>query len=147
MLLLIGLGMLLAPPTPGPVTELPAWLAGAWVTTGDKDAWTEEWWSTPRAGLMLGASRSGKGQVLSFFEHARIIRSGDGLQFCAMPQGNAGGCFPAISAKPGEIVFENRAHDYPTRIVYRKTDQGVDAEISGPGGSRRQSWRMIPLQN
>ena len=125
--------------------ELPDWLAGAWVTAPKSGDWSEEWWSTPRAGIMLGASRAGSGDKLEFFEHMRIERKTAGVQFCALPQGKAGACFPAVTSTPGEIVFENTAHDYPTRIIYRREEGGISAEISGPGGTRRQSWRFVPL--
>ena len=32
---------------------------------------------------------------------------------------------------PQEIVFENPAHDFPTRISYRKVDAGLVATIDG----------------
>jgi hypothetical protein len=134
----------LAALAPSPVRDLPAWLSGAWATTSGAE-WTEEWWSTPRGGIMLGASRSGKSERLDFFEHMRIVRTASGVEFCAMPQGKPGACFPAISSLPDEIVFENGANDYPTRIAYRRRELGISAEISGPGGTRRQSWRLVPL--
>lgn len=127
--------------------ELPAWLAGAWVRSNSEEGWTEEWWSTPRAGIMLGASRSGQKETLGFFEHMRIELSTTGVQFCALPRGNSGTCFPAVTSSASEIVFENRSHDYPTRIVYRREAGGISAEVSGPDGARRQSWRFVPLAN
>ena len=126
---------------------MPSWLAGSWKTPGTSDEWTEEWWTPPRAGIMLGASRGGKAGALGSFEHMRIISGADGLSFCAMPQGKAGTCFKAVSSGPREIVFENAAHDYPTRIIYRREDWGVVAETSGPNGTRVQRWRYIPLTN
>lgn len=125
--------------------ELPGWLAGAWVSGGRTDDWTEEWWTAARGGIMLGSSRSGRRDAVGFFEHMRIERTTTGLQFCALPKGAPGACFPAIAAGAREIVFENSANDYPTRIVYRLEEGGISAEISGPGGTRRQSWRFVPL--
>lgn len=126
---------------------LPGWLAGSWKTGGTADEWSEEWWTTPRAGIMLGASRSGKAGALGFFEHMRIVSGPDGVHFCAMPQGKSGTCFKAVSSGPREIVFENPAHDYPTRITYRREDWGLSAEISGPKGAPPQRWRYVPLAN
>lgn len=139
--------MLLAatPANTTPVLELPEWLSGAWVSRDTDGGWTEEWWTSPRAGIMLGASRSGKADRLGFFEHMRIARNSAGLEFCALPQGRAGTCFPAVSASSSEIAFENASHDYPKRIVYRREKFGISAEISGAGGSRRQVWQLIPL--
>jgi hypothetical protein len=37
-------------------------------------------------------------------------------------------------------VFENPAHDFPKRIIYRKTaDDALTASIDGGEGSRRRS--------
>ena len=94
---------------------------------------------------MLGGSRTGKGEVLGFFEHMRIEMSDAGLRFCAMPQGRAGACFQAVSVTDRQIVFENTTNDYPTRIMYRKEPHGVSAEISDPGGARSQTWTFVPL--
>lgn len=147
MQMMIGLALVAAQVSGGPTIDLPGWLAGTWVAKGPSGKWTEEWWSTPRAGIMLGASRTGVGERLDFFEHARIVRTASGVEFCALPQGRSGACFPAVSASDAEVVFEKVGHDYPTRIVYRRVKTGITAEISGPGGSRRQTWMMVPLKN
>ena len=38
---------------------LPAWMAGCWVHV-QGERWTEECWTTPRGGVMLGSGRSGR---------------------------------------------------------------------------------------
>ena len=130
-----------------PPPTMPGWLAGSWTTAGTADEWSEEWWTPPKAGIMLGASRSGKAQALGFFEHMRIVHGDDGLAFCAMPQGKAGTCFWAVDSSDSHITFENPAHDYPTRITYRRDGQGLVAEISGPKSARLQTWRYVRLGN
>lgn len=126
---------------------MPDWLTGAWRTAGTSDEWTEEWWTTPKAGIMLGASRTGKSEALGFFEHMRIVRGADGLSFCAMPQGKAGTCFKAVEAGAQHLIFENKAHDYPTRVTYRRDGEGLVAQISGPDNARLQTWRFVKLGN
>ncbi len=143
----MSIAMLAAVLLAGEAPAMPNWLAGSWKTAGTADEWTEEWWTPARAGIMLGASRSGKAGALGFFEHMRIISGLDGLAFCAMPQGKAGTCFKAVSSGAREIVFENVANDFPTRITYRREEWGVSAEISGPDGARVQRWRYVPLGN
>ena len=143
-MLLVALALAAAP---APPPRLPAWLAGAWIARQASGEWSEEWWTGERAGIMLGGSRSGQGDSLAFFEHMRIARTERGLEFCALPKGQAGGCFPATSASASEIVFENPAHDYPTRIAYRRVQGGIEAEISGPNGAKRQRWRFVPLED
>lgn len=42
--------------------------------------------------------------------------------------------FRLISHESGRAVFENPAHDFPTRIIYRRNDDGsMTARIEGPG--------------
>lgn len=131
-----------------PAKELfpvPGWLNGAWVSSSGGDDWVEEWWTSPRGGAMLGISRTGKGNQQTFFEQMRIVREFSGLFYCARPRGQAETCFKAVSANDQEVVFENAQHDFPTRIVYRRDGQGIAAEISGPNGGRKQSWRFVRL--
>ena len=40
--------------------------------------------------------------------------------------------FPAIEIADGVLVFENRAHDFPQRVIYRRGADGrLDARIEG----------------
>lgn len=131
----------------GAKAAMPEWLAGSWKTAGTADEWAEEWWTPPKAGLMMGAARSGKADALGDFEHMRIIAGPAGLQFCAVPRGQAGACFDAVDVGDRHITFENAKHDYPTRITYRREEWGISAEITGPNGARPQNWRYVPLAN
>ena len=68
-------------------SEMPGWLAGCWQQV-EGEQWTDECWTAPRAGLMIGASRTGTGETLQFFEHSRVETADDGtLVFVAMPRG------------------------------------------------------------
>jgi hypothetical protein len=117
------------------------WLAGIWVAeTGSR--WTEERWAPPRGGVMLGTSLSGKGDAASGFEFMRIAADAEGrIAFWGAPQGKPAVPFRLVSADEDEAVFENPRHDFPTRIVYRRTGSGMTATVSGPNGANRQVWR------
>jgi hypothetical protein len=131
------------PDTEAPAQPMPSWMTGLWRSQTPEGEWAEEWWTTARAGQMLGAGRSGKAETLEFWEQTRIERTADGLQFCASTFGKGPGtCFKAVSATDSEIAFENPAHDYPRRIVYRREGNELFATISGPNGSKPQSWRF-----
>ena len=125
-----------------PLQQLPSWMAGSWATQQSDGSWIEESWTSPRAGLMMGAGRSGKGDALEWWEHTRIEQSADGMRFCALPKGQAGACFRATKTGANEVIFENTGHDYPTRISYRLAGKELRAEISGPNGTKPQSWRF-----
>ena len=123
---------------------LPAWMAGCWEQrTGE--SWSEECWTGPRAGMMMGSSRTGKADTLQFYEHMRIAADANGTTFCALPKGQAGRCFRATKVTGDEIVFENEAHDYPQRIRYWRQGKDLAAEISLKDGSKSSQWRYAPM--
>ena len=118
-----------------------AWLAGHW-TVETEGRWTEERWVRPRGGVMLGTSLSGKGAAASAFEFMRIAVDAHGrLVFWGAPDGKPAVPFQAVDGGGTYLAFENPAHDYPTRITYRREGEGLTATISGPGGANPMSWR------
>ncbi len=125
---------------------LPGWLAGGWLAQTGGGKWTEEWWTPPRGGLMLGGGRSGKGDKVDWWELTRIEQSDGTIRFCALPKGQKGACFTATNVTADEITFENPGHDFPTRVQYRRSGSGIDAEISGPAGANAQRWRFEPIR-
>ena len=123
-----------------PATQMPLdWLVGGWVHQ-QKDRWTEEWWTPARAGLMLGASRSGAGDRLSEFEHLRIMSGPGGAVYQAQPGGRPTVAFKEERRSANEISFANAEHDYPQRITYSRNGETLTASISMMDGSRRLSW-------
>ena len=115
------------------------WLGGAW-TSDTKEGWTEERWAPARGGVMMGTSLSGKAGKASAFEFMRLTEDGDGkVSLWAAPGGQKPTRFKLISSSANTAVFENPAHDFPTRIEYRRQRTTLTATISGPGGSGKQS--------
>jgi len=122
------------------------WLAGRW-TTDDGRSWTEETWSVPRGGVMLGTGLSGEGDAAGRFEFMRIAADPDGrLTFWGAPEGQAPVPFRSQSGGADEAVFVNPAHDYPQRIAYRREGAVLIATISRADGSKAQSWRYTSAQ-
>ncbi|MBU0825889.1 MAG: hypothetical protein KKB78_15925, partial [Alphaproteobacteria bacterium] len=84
-----GLGVLLAAASPAARVDDLAWLAGQWVREAD-GRWTEESWTSPRGGVLLGHSRSGRGDALRAFEFLRVQAGADGVPaYIAQPGGRA----------------------------------------------------------
>jgi hypothetical protein len=54
--------------------------------------------------------------------------------------------FTSTRVDPREIVFENPAHDFPTRVTYSRSDTGLLATISGEvnGKPRSVEFRYQP---
>lgn len=122
------------------ILPMPAFLAGCWIDQ-KADRWTEECWTGPRGGQMMGSGRTGKGSTISHWEWMRIERDAKGNPtFFASPKGAPASAFPAVRASATEIEWQNTTHDYPQRIVYRLTDHGIDAEISLIDGSNPNRW-------
>ena len=126
---------------PQPVA-MPGWLSGGWSMQSESGAWSEEWWTPPKGGLMLGAGRSGKGDAIEWWEQTRIQLADGKLSFCALPKGQAGACFDAVAIERQSITFENAEHDYPQRIRYSRVGDELSAEISLKDGSKPNRWRF-----
>lgn len=116
------------------------WLAGEWVSEAD-GRWTEESWTPPRGGVMLGVSRSGRGEALREYEFIRIARGDDGaISYIAMPQGGAPVAFALVRREGTRATFENVAHDYPQRIEYVRDGDALTATISAIDGTKARRW-------
>ena len=136
-----GLALLLAAEAPPParVGDL-GWMAGRWESR-EGGRWTEESWAAPRAGMMLGYSRSGRGESLGEFEFLRIEAGADGVPvYLAQPGGGPPVGFPLARADRSGATFENPAHDFPQRISYRRDGDTMVATISAMDGSHAMSW-------
>jgi len=126
---------------------LPGWMAGCWEQV-EGERWTEECWTAPRAGTMLGSSRSGRGDTLIEWETMQILpgdaASGPGPVFWGSPRGAARTAFAwRPDAGPG-IAFVNAAHDYPQRIRYWREGENLIAEIALADGSKPRRWTYRP---
>ena len=127
-----------AAPPPG-VSGL-AWMSGRWESV-QGGRWTEESWSAPRGGVMLGHSRSGSGDALREFEFLRLQAGTDGVPvYLAQPGGRPPVPFRLTARSGTSATFENPAHDFPQRIVYRRDRDSMVATISALDGSNAMSW-------
>jgi hypothetical protein len=133
---IMAAAMLFGAPVVAEKAALPDWMTGAWVRS-DGDKWADEYWTPPRAGVMIGASRSGKGETLQFWEHMRIVREADGkFAFWAIAGDQKPVRFVAVKMSAAEIVFENPEHDFPQRIRYWREGEELKARISLIDGSK-----------
>lgn len=114
------------------------WLAGCWagertgMGAGDAPRRFEEHWMAPRAGVMLGMSRTTRGETFADHEFMRIQQDGASLVFHAQPRGAAPTVFRAARIDGDGAVFENAAHDFPQRVIYRRAPDGsLAARIEG----------------
>lgn len=139
-----GLAALLvaASPAAGPAVGVDdlAWMAGQW-SREEGERWTEESWTAPRGGAMLGHSRSGRGDQLREFEFLRLQAGEDGVPvYLAQPGGAAPVAFRLVQREGTSATFENPAHDYPQRIRYVREGDVMTAAISAIDGSKAMRW-------
>ena len=122
---------------PPSVTQL-SWLAGCWQSTrGDRSI--EEQWMAPRGRTMLGMSRTVTGVRTRQFEYMRIEEREGKLVFTARPSGQEEASFRSSEVTPSSAVFENAAHDFPQRIIYRLNGDGsLTARIEGEQAGKLQ---------
>lgn len=116
--------------TPKPTIQTLAWLSGCWESTRGT-RYNEEHWMKAAGDSMLGMSRTLSGERTVEYEFLRIHAEQGELYYTARPSGQAEASFKLVSWKANEAVFENLAHDFPQRIIYRRTGDTLQARIEG----------------
>lgn len=118
-----------------------SWIAGDWQTAPGGRRQIEEHWTAVAGGSMMGISRTIAGDKTVEFEYLRIEQRADGIYYVAHPKARCPGTdFKLTRASANEAVFENPQHDFPKRIIYRKTDDGLTASIDAGEGSKAISF-------
>jgi hypothetical protein len=116
--------------SPTPTVADLSWMAGCWIVSSPARTVTE-FWLPPAGGTMMGVSRTVVKDKTTEYEFL-VLRAGtDGLEYVATPSRQTQTIFKATRVTRGEAVFENPAHDFPTRITYRQADGGMVATIDG----------------
>jgi len=108
------------------------WLAGHWCG-GDPAEPVEEFWLPAKDDVMIGVSRTLKGGRTTGFEYLRIVPLNGQPTYLAQPDGRPATSFARTGGGVDWVRFENPEHDFPQRIEYRRTRDGLHAQISGPG--------------
>jgi hypothetical protein len=120
-----------------------AWLAGTRSMKGN--ALIEERWTEPASNMMLGVSRTVRGDKVVEFEFLRIESRADGIYYVAQPGGRPPTAFKLTRWDGTEAIFENPAHDFPKRVMYRKLpDNVVWAKVDGGAGTKGPEFTFKP---
>jgi len=124
------------------------WMAGCWELTARNGTMViSEQWMKPAGGSLIGMSRTVSGGKTVAWEFIRIVTDADGISYVAKPQQNKDETvFKIAKFSPNELVFENPAHDFPQRIIYR--NPGPDALFARIEGMRngKLSGMDIPMK-
>ena len=116
------------------------WMAGCWERRRGARL-VEEQWMTPRAGVMLGASRTVRGDTLVEYEQLRIFERDGKLIFAATPWKQPPAEFASSEATDSTVIFANPTHDFPQRVMYRK--RGADSLLARVEGMEKGQARGI----
>lgn len=92
-----------------------------------------EHWMKPAGGTLIGMSRTVRGGKTTGFEFVRIVTTESGIDYVAKPSSSKDEtAFKLVKFSTTEVVFENLAHDFPQRIIYRSQEpDGLFARIEG----------------
>lgn len=111
------------------------WLTGSWQGKAFGGDYDEHW--TPATGtIMMGVARTVREGKTSHYEALRLEQTPDGIVLTAfLPKDGKfsdGTPFKLTKFANREAVFENPEHDFPTKVIYRRTDDdSLFARIEG----------------
>ena len=108
-------------------------MAGCWERKDDaKNLLVSEQWMSPAGTSILGMGRTVKNGKTTDWEFMRIEQRADGIFFVAKPKANSEEtAFKLIGSTLNEVVFENKEHDFPQRVIYKLQDTKMIGRIEG----------------
>ena len=122
-----------------------SWMAGCWeLSVPQRQMTIAEHWMKPAGGTLIGMSRTVRGGKTTGFEYIRVETTADGVYYVAKPSSNKEETrFKLVKSSSTEAVFENLAHDFPQRIIYRQV--GTDtlhARVEGRRGGQIRGFDL-----
>lgn len=118
------------------------WLVGNWIEDAH-GAVVRERWAGPYGDMMLGVGVTLRPDGKSSYEFFRIAKTAAGVSYFASPNAAPPTEFKAITLSPSKVVFENKAHDFPQRVMYwRESDGRLHARVEGvlKGKLQGEDW-------
>ena len=107
------------------------WMTGCWAGEEGQSR-VEEQWTKPAGGQMMGVSRTIRAGKVVFHEFLLIDTDQEGAYYLPrLSNGAEPVKFRLTTQSETGAIFENPAHDFPQRIIYRKTEGGLFARIDG----------------
>lgn len=138
------------PPSPAasPTIHDLSWLEGIWRgEIGGRDF--EAHYTGTDGGQVLSASKYTEKGNPAGFEFERFEQRGDTLVLTPFPEGKSSVSFPLAEydAQARRAVFENLAHDFPTRISYQRVAKDrLTILVSGPGEDGKEQVLTYALK-
>ncbi len=113
-----------------------AWLEGEWQRDTRRGVAIERWRRVPDVGFIGGAAVIPNGADTEIPSEALLLvtMGADTFYIARPPENPYPTAFRLVSLTDDTAVFENPTHDFPQRIIYRRTsDDAMTASIEGPG--------------
>ena len=110
-----------------------SFMSGCWERRDDaKKLIVNEQWMSPAGTSILGMGRTVQGGRTTDWEFMRIEERPDGIYFVAKPKANATETdFKLIESTGSKFTFENKAHDFPKRVIYSHSKGKLTGRIEG----------------
>lgn len=120
-----------------------AFMSGCWKTAADVSPEYRECYTSPKAGMMQGSSQTIENGKTTFFEFTLVMEDAGKIVYRPFIKGVQSVDFTLTKLTAGEAVFENLAHDFPQRVIYRKAANGkLTARIEDAAGKKFEQWVM-----
>jgi len=125
--------------------EKAAWLIGTWENDSRAGKLSETWSRSANGFKGMGAFTAGSDTIFS--EKLGLIEEDGDLYYVATVKDQNNGeavTFPLLNATADQLVFENKEHDFPQKIVYTHYGDSLIAIISGmkDGQLKTENFRM-----
>lgn len=119
-------------------------MAGCWRGDAGVDRTIEEQWTAADSDVMLATTRyldDNTGRTTGW-EFSRIIADSAGITLFPAPFGTQQGRFRMVPSPAGEARFEDPAHDFPKRIIYRRVGERTLAVHLDAGEGSREAMEL-----
>ena len=132
-----------------PTISALAWMAGSWGGTAD-GVTSEEHWTSADGGGLVGMHKDVKAGKMTGFEFLRVeVDAQQRICYVSMPGGAPPTSFCAVEVGERRVVFENREHDFPQRILYWLTADGrlharIEGPLDGKEAAMEWTWSRLP---
>lgn len=144
-LLIVGLMALFAARSVAAEFNDVGFMSGCWKTAPDVTPEYRECYTAPKAGMMQGSSQTIANGKTTFFEFSLVLSEGGKIVYRPFIKGVQSVDFTLTALSRSEAVFENLAHDFPQRVIYRKGADGkLTARIEDAAGKKFEQWIMQP---
>ncbi len=121
-----------------PSMQTVSFITGCWeMSRPERQSVTTEQWMSPDGGGMIGMARSVRNGKMGSYEYLRIVHDETGIHYIAKPSDSkTETSFRLVKWAENNVVFENPAHDFPQRIIYRmakpdKLTARIEGEMNG----------------